>query len=164
MGFLDSLLGRSKVAACLIDRGTGLCLRGGGGIERRLGIGNRGASGRKLPRQFGMAIRADEPFGGRRADVARDIAVPAAQLAVARDDTLADRERLPVVLLDHADLREPPRQCFAAGDMRRKRIDAGRQRRIARLRLRAHPAARTGAPDWRIQIVAQRRRQRAFVA
>ena len=51
-------------------------------------------------------VEADQPFGRRRPALQRDIAVPAAQLPIARDEPLPHGERLAFIPVHHRDLAQ----------------------------------------------------------
>ena len=107
------------------------------------------------------ARRAGQRMGGDRE------AVPAPQIALARDQPLTGLEHLgelwPVGALDHADLRQPPRQFGRPLDELRQRYGAFRQRRIGRVVRCAAPAHRRRIANRRVEIVTERGAERLFV-
>ena len=109
-------------------------------------------------------IQPDQPLGRRRPALYRDIAVPAAQLPVPRDQPLSDAQRLPFVPVHHANLRQTAGQFGRRHDMRGQRCRTSGQGGIARQRIRPGPAPLALRPDRRFQIVAQRGGERPLIA
>ena len=118
----------------------------------------------QLAGQLGQPVGADQPLGGRGARAGRDEAVPPAQPAVARDQPLADRQRLP--------LSSSATPTCAGGAASSAGASTWSARQLA-------PAASAGSParcslpsqrrgaiaaDRRVGILAKRRRQRALIA
>ncbi len=125
------------------------------GVARRIEGGLRGLQGAALvfdlcagARQFavdlGKAAALRQPPGGAgRCVRGRDKAVPAPQVAVARNQPLAGLERRSKpdtrLALDHADLRQP------AGKLRR-RLDVARERR-------RRPSGSAGSPASAVTLL-----------
>src|SRR6185437_12036640 len=98
--------------------------------------------GRKLLANPSEPVRAKQPLGRRRARALRNESVPAAHHAVARDEALANRERLTLVAIGDRDLLQPPAQLGRRAHMVGETFGPARKRRVARLRLASAPPAR----------------------
>ncbi len=110
----------------------------------------------------------EAPRGGGRGIGRGDHAVPAPEVARLGDEALAwlqlRLQARPVRRLDDADLAEAPQQGRGAGYLVRQRARAGRQRRIASLRLRARPAGGGGGVHGQIEVVPEGGAQRHLIA
>jgi len=134
--------------------GARVALAGGGRCQIRLRRGDRGpfgfdlgAAGFKLAGDVGEAAALGQAAGGAGRRMRRGgIAVPAPQVALARNQPLAGLEHRgeprAVGLLDHADLREPTCQFGGPLDMAAERNGSLRENRIARVEVGADPAHR----------------------
>ena len=148
------------------DRGRKFDLGGLDGAAFAVSLGARLS---KLGVEIGKAVLGGEAArrGGRRIRGGGE-AVPAPQIAVRRHQPLAGLElrdeRRPERAVDHADLREPPRQFGGRRDVTRERLGASGQRRIASVGRRTRPADRRSRIDRRFEIVAERRAERGLVA
>ena len=150
---------------------------GGGGLAQRLGRPGRvGAHDfGRLARGLGLALEIAEPvlFGepargrGRRLG-GGDKAVPAPQVALARDEPLADFEiggqAVAGVARNHPDLGEAARQGGRRRDPRRERLDAVGQRRIGPETGHQRPVDGGRLVGRRVEVVAERRPERRLVA
>ena len=175
-------LGRREFVARRIDGGARRprCLaRRAFGVGRvaqpRLGLARRGAGDlRRLARRLGLALEIAEPvlFGQplrrrRRRVGGDDVAVPAPQVAVERDQPLAGlqqrREARAVGAGHDADLRQPPPQRRRRFDAPGQRLDAIGQRRVA-FGFVERPMRRRIGVDRGAQIFAERRAERRLIA
>ncbi len=155
---------------------AGLSFRTAGGIERRLRGFQRaaphvdfGAGHRQLAFDFGKAAALRQPPRRAGLRVSRgDKTVPAPQIAVARHQPLAGlqraRETRARFAVDEADLRQPARQLRRGLHIARQRLDARRQGGVARIGSDRVPVHGRGGIDRHVEIIAQRRAQRLFVA
>ena len=109
------------------------------------------------------AVLAHQSLACGRAVAARDEAVPAPHRAVGRDEPLPDGKRLVVVLIGHRDLREAARKRGRCGDVRGECFGPGGERGVAVGAFGAEPTARGIAVGPRVEIVAERRRERGLV-
>ncbi len=128
-----------------------------------------GAGALDLSADVGEAVLLGEPArrGGRRFGGGRK-PVPTPQVSLARDEALTrlerGREKRSFGAPDEADLGEAAGELARRRHMRRQRLGALRQGRIAGVHRRAHPADGRRLIDRRIEIVAERRAQRRLVA
>ena len=132
---------------------------------RRLASTSLRASASSLSMSASRSALGEPARGAGRRMGVDGKAVPAPQVAVARDEALAGleqrREARAVGAIDHADLGEPARQFRRRLDVLRERGRALRQRRIGRIDRGAGPAHRRRGVDRRVEIVAERRAERA---
>ena len=135
-------------------------------IARGLGVGDRRVERGQRRLDLGEPVDADQPLGRRRAAAGRDEAVPAPQPPVAGDQPLADGERLPVV----ASRRRRP--APAGGASAGGRLDMVEQARSSPAASGGSPAcgslpcpaARPVAAERGVEILAERRGERALIA
>ncbi len=130
----------------ILDRGARL----GRGLHRRLGR-------RTFGLQRGEPVAPLHPLRRCRAAALADIAVPAPQPPLARDQPLPDAEMLARIRLDQEDLRQPPGK-------RRRRLDprAQRQRADRRGGVLGRDGGAVPVDQRRLQFVTQRGGQRAL--
>ncbi len=124
-------------------------------LRRQRSLGRRNEFG-----QFAQTVGADKQFSGRRAIVVCGKPIPAAQLAIARDQSLAGCQRFAAVGIDHTHQRQAGAEFDRGFDM----IDKAGAFNIGDIRASTQPAPPAAATDTGIGIVAKRRRQCAFIA
>ena len=78
---------------------------------------DRGLAAGKLASQLRKPIGAHQPLGGRGTGAGRHEAVPPAQSAIARDQPLANRQRLPSILIGDCDLPQAAQQLGRSFDV-----------------------------------------------
>src|SRR5207237_7096254 len=95
-------------------------------------------------------------------------AVPAPEVAIARDQALAGLEQVcearALATFDHADQGQAARKLRRRLNELSERLRAFRQRRIGSVDRGAHPAHGVLLVDRRVKIVAERRAKRDLVA
>ena len=160
----QALIGLGKLGAAAGERiagslfaGLGLLLVGAGGIDLRLDGG--AVRGDRL-----QPVEPDQSFRRRSPAFHRHIAVPAAQLAIAGDEALADGKGLAFIPVGDRNLGQTAGEFGRGVDMGGEWRAAVGQCGVACQRRRAGPAALAVGGDRRFQIVAQRSGQSAFIA
>ena len=113
--------------------------------------------------ELAQTVSADQAFGGRRATVGGHEPVPPPHQPGASHQPLPDGQRLPLVALGNPDLRQPPRELGWGGGKARQRLQSRRELRIARDRLAPDPPPRALTAKRGVEIIAQRRRERALI-
>ena len=143
---------RTRCANCRID-------------PRKLAVRRRHGIHRSGPHRLDRAqpVNPLQPLGRRRTTRFGDIAIPAPQHARHRHQPLPHGQRHAVIGIRHEHLRQPPRERRRCRDMRRQRHRAARRIRVARRHRRARPEPLARRIEARLEIVAQRGRQRAFI-
>ncbi len=134
------------------------------GLQR---IGAR-ARGGGFDQKIAKPVFLGEPTRGRRRRiVGLRKAVPAPEIAFARDEALAGlqprAERGAFALGDDADLRKPARERRRRGDIARERFDAVGERRIA-LGADQRPMRGRRGINRRFEIIAERGAKRRLIA
>ena len=139
------------------------------GLDRLALVVDIGARAHQFAVDLGKpaALRQPPRRPGRRMR-RRDKAVPAPQIALARDQPLAGLERCRELAaglaVDHADLRQPAGKLRRRLDESRQRFGAFRQRRIGAVGIDFRPVHGRRGIDRRVEIVAERCAERLFVA
>ena len=171
--FLEYGASAGKFTACALGigqgfaRGAGFGLFGANGLAgtslslNRCGRGSFGVSDTCRHRflraccrldlgvQFGQSVLLGQPLRGRRRRIRRDaIAVPPPKRAICRHQHLTGvkltRQTVAGLdVIDHADLREPPRERRCAGDELGQRHAVSRQLRVVRVDIDAGPESRS---------------------
>ena len=168
-GVVGLALRRAPMLAC---GGFGGACRGQVRLRRLGGLAlvvERRARGYDFAIDVGQAaaLREAARGAGRRMRVGGK-AVPAPEIAVARNQALAGLEQAgesrAIGALDHADLGETARKLRRRLHVLGKSLHAVRQRRIGRIDRGAHPAHGVGLVDRRVEIVAERGAKRDLVA
>ena len=127
------------------------------------------AHGFALSLDFGEAVLAGEPArrAGRRIGADGE-AVPAPEVTFTRHQALTrlEQRKKPrgLIALDHADLRQAPRQLLRRLDVLGERMHPIRQRRVIRVDRGPRPAHGRGWIDGRFEIIAERGAQCGLVA
>ena len=117
-----------------------------------------------MPGQLRQTIASNEPLGRCCPGAFSNESVPPPHPPVAGDEPLPDGKRLAAVTVDDTNLAQTAIELGGGLHMVGEAFESSRERRIAVARLAPLPAPRPLRPDFRIGIVAERRRKRLLVA